>query len=84
MKKTYLYAGLSIFFWSNTATVVKLLLGGLNTMQTLCISSFFTAFFLLVVNVVTGNIKKLKEYSVKDYVTIVLIGIPGTLLYYLF
>lgn len=30
MKKEYIYAGISIFLWSTTATVTKLLLGSLN------------------------------------------------------
>ena len=47
MKKQYLYAGISILFWSTTATVTKLLLGSLNSMQILLISSFFCIFIFI-------------------------------------
>jgi len=84
MKKTYLFAGTSIFFWSTVATLSKLLLKSYNNIQLLWISSLFAAIFLLVVNLVTKNIKKLKEYKPKDYLITILIGLPGTFLYYLF
>lgn len=32
IKKEYIYAAISIFLWSTTATVIKLLLGSLNSM----------------------------------------------------
>ena len=84
MKKYYVYAAVSILGWSTVATVVKLLLGSLNSFQVLSISSLFAAAFLLVVNIATGNIKKLKSYTAKDYLTSVLIGLPGAFLYYVF
>ncbi len=84
MKKTYIYAATSIFLWSTVATVTKLLLGSFNSFQILAVSTFFGALFLLAVNTVTGNIKKLKEYRLKDYLTTVLIGLPGTFFYYIF
>ncbi len=84
MKKSYLYAATAILCWSTVATVVKLLLGSHTGMQVLFISSFFAFIFLLVMNIATGNIKKLKEYTPRDYVTTVLIGLPGTFLYYVF
>lgn len=84
MKKTYLYAGISILLWSSLATVSKLLLGTLNSFQVLCVSSLFAALALLAVNLFTGNLKKLRSFRPKDLVTIVLIGLPGTFFYYIF
>ncbi len=84
MKKTYTYAFLSIFFWSTVSVVAKLLLGARNNFQVLWMSSLFAAIFLLITNLVTGNIKRLKAYRLKDYVTSVLIGIPGAFFYYVF
>ena len=84
MKKEYIYAMISIFLWSTTATVTKLLLGNLNSMQILVISSLLAFVFLLVVNLIKGNLKKLKEYNLKDYLQIFAIGILGTFLYNLF
>ena len=83
MKKTYFLAGVAILFWSTSATVSKLLLGALDSMQVLYASALFSGVFLLGWNVVTGNIKKLRAYKAKDYLCILLIGLPGTFIYYL-
>lgn len=84
MKKSFCLAGVAILCWSTVATVVKLLLGSLNSFQVLSLSAFFAFLFLLIFNIATKNIKKLKSYSPKDYITTVLIGLPGTFFYYLF
>ena len=84
MKKTYTYAFSAIFFWSTVSVVAKLLLGARNNFQVLWISSLFAAVFLLITNLVTGNIKRLKAYKLKDYVISVLIGLPGAFFYYVF
>jgi drug/metabolite transporter (DMT)-like permease len=47
-------------------------------------SSFFAAAALFAANVITGKIKQLKEYRIKDYVITLLICMPGTFLYYVF
>lgn len=83
MKKVYSLAAVTIFLWSTTATVTKLLLGSLNSIQVLCVSALFASAFLLVLNIATGNIKKLKTYRPRDYLHTVLIGLPGTFFYYL-
>lgn len=84
MKKEYVYAFVSILLWSTTATITKLLLSSLNSIQILTISSFFAFSFLLIINIVNGNIKDLKNYKTKDYIKISSIGILGTFLYNLF
>ena len=84
MKKTYFLAGISILLWSTVATVTKLLLGTLNSIQVLSVSALFGAIFLLIVNAATGNLKNLKNYKLKDYIITILIGLPGTFFYYIF
>lgn len=84
MKKQYIYAGISIFLWSTTATVTKLLLGSINSMQILLFGSFFASIYLLIVNIIKGNLKQLKDYKIKDYLQIAGIGLLGTFLYNLF
>ena len=84
MKKQYLYASISIILWSTTATISKLLLGSLNSMQILFSSSFFAFIFLLIVNLVKRNLKKLKTFKIKDYIQMFFIGLLGTFLYNLF
>ena len=84
MKKTYFYVATAIFCWSTVATISKLLLTTLDSFQLLCFSALFAFLFLLGYNIVTGNIKKFKTYTVKDFVVSVLITIPSTVLYYVF
>ncbi len=84
MKRTYLYVATSIFCWSTVATVTKLLLGELSSIQVLWASSFFAAIFLLGVNLATGNIHNLKAYTFGDYLKSALVCLPGTFLYYMF
>ncbi len=84
MKKYYIYASISILGWSTVATVVKLLLGSMGSMQVLWLSSLFAAMFLFAVNLMSGNIKKLLAYKPKDYLISALICLPGTFLYYVF
>ena len=84
MKKTYFYAGSAIFVWSTIATISKILLGNLNSFQVLNISALFGAIFLFVVNAVTGNIKNLKSFKIKDYIITALIGLTGTCFYNIF
>ena len=84
MKKQYLFAAISILGWSTVATVVKLLLGSMNSFQVLCISALLASLFLFAVSCITGSIKKLKTYKPRDYLISVLIGLPGTFFYYIF
>ena len=47
--KSYLFATVSILLWSTSATVSKLLLNSINSMQVLVISSFSLDIFGLIV-----------------------------------
>lgn len=84
MKKVYSLAILAIFLWSTSATVSKLLLGALDSIQVLCTSALFAGLFLLCLTIANGKIRKLKTYTPKDYLHTILIGLPGTFFYYLF
>ena len=84
MKKPYILAAITVFLWSTIATVSKLMLDSVNSFQFLWISSLFAFLFLGIVNIFNKKIKMLKGYTIKDYITIILIGLPGTAFYYLF
>ena len=84
IKKTYVLAGIAIFFWSTVATVSKLLLGTMDKFQVLCISAFIAALALFVVNLCTGRLRQLKTYGVKDYVHSISAGLLGNFFYYVF
>lgn len=81
MKKSYFYALVSVFFWSTTTTVSKLLLHSISTMQVLAVSSVFATLFLLMVNVFKGNFKQLKSYQPRDYLVLAGVGFLGMFLY---
>lgn len=84
MKKTYLFAGVAIFCWSTMATTSKILLQELNNMQLLWMNSLIAAMFLIILNICLGNFKKYKNYTLKDYLIMTAIGLPGSLFYYIF
>ena len=84
MKKTYLYAGVSIFCWSTVATTCKILLSELNNIQLLWLNSLIAGLFLFILNIALGNFKKYKNYKAKDYLIMTAIGIPSTIFYYMF
>lgn len=84
MKKEYIYAGISIFFWSTTATVTKLLLGGLNSMQVVLISSFFSFAFLFLLCLFKGDLKDAKKYKFTDYIQMFGLGVLGIFIYHFF
>lgn len=83
MKKTYFLAGAAILCWSTLATVSKLLLGSLSEYQVLCISALFAGLALLVVNGITGRLKLLKRWSLKDWCRSIAVGLLGNFFYYL-
>lgn len=84
MKKAYFYAFSAIACWSTMATISKILLTNLNNFQLLWASSFFSAIFLLIINIISGKFKDLKTYKIKDYVIMILTSLPGVFLYYVF
>lgn len=81
MKKNYIYAFLTVSVWSTTAAISKLLLLNIPTLETLAISSFLAFLFLLGINIKTGNLRKLKEFSLKDYGIVSGLGFLGLFLY---
>lgn len=83
MKKTYFLAGAAILCWSTLATVSKLLLGSLSEYQVLCISALFAGLALLVVNGITGRLKLLKSWSLKDWCRSIAVGLLGNFFYYI-
>ena len=84
MKKQYLYAIIAIVLWSTTATITKLLLNSLDTMQFLFSTSTLAFLFLLIYNIIKGNIKQLKETKKSTILYLLPIGLLGTFFYDLF
>ncbi len=81
MKKSYLYASLTILIWSSMATVAKLLLNTLDNALVLGLSSLFAFAALLICILATPKRALFKKYRLKDYLLMLLIGLPGVFLY---
>ena len=84
MKKSYIFAFVSILLWSTMATASKLLLDSMSGMQVLCISSLFAALFLFVLGLCNGKVRAMRTLLAKDYLKMIVAGLPGTFLYYTF
>lgn len=81
MKKSYIYAVVTVLIWSTLATVVKLVLKDIPNFQALSLGSVFAFFFLLILNIINGSIKEMKRYRVKDYLTMCGLGFLGLFMY---
>lgn len=84
MKKAYIYSLISILMWSTLATSAKLLLGSFTNFQMLCASSLIATIVLLIMNIVSGKIRVLKNYKLMDWVKTIIAGTPGIFLYHIF
>jgi drug/metabolite transporter (DMT)-like permease len=81
--KAYLYAGLSVLFWSVSASAFKLTLASINFIQVLffatlssCIALFFILFF-------QKRLHLLRHTSRREYLNSALLGLLNPFLYYL-
>lgn len=81
MKKNYIYAITTVMIWATMATVVKMMLFDIPNLEALSISSVFAFLFLLLMNIKTGAIKAMKNYSLKDYGIMSGLGFIGLFVY---
>lgn len=76
-----MFALITVFIWSTMASVVKTMLFDIPNLEALSISSFFAFAFLLLINIKKGTIRKMKNYSVKDYGIMSGLGFVGLFMY---
>ena len=81
MRKSYLYAGITVLIWSTLATVAKMVLDDIPSFQVLAVSSALAFVFLLAVNIVSGSIKEIKRYRAKEYLMMTGLGFLGLFMY---
>ena len=81
--KAYLYAGLTIAFWSTVATAFKIGLRHLDFLHLLFFSSIFSFFFLLGIAYFQGKLKLLVTINKKDLLLCATLGALNPFLYYL-
>ena len=80
-RKSYLFAVLTVSVWSTMAAVVKSLLSEIPDLEALSVSSAFAFLFLLAVNTLTGKIRAVKIYGVKQFLAMAGLGFVGLFMY---
>ncbi len=81
MKKEYAFAIFSVFAWGSMAPVSKLLLNEYTNLEVLGYGSAIGALMLLMVLLIRGELKQLKEYGGVLVVKLGLLGFAGYFLY---
>ena len=81
--RSYLYAGLAVFFWSTIATAFKLALAQLSVVQLLFISSATSVFVLLIISILEGNLKELLKIDTTSIFRSTGLAFLNPLIYYL-
>ncbi len=82
-KKAYLYAGIAIFFWSTVASAFKIGLEKISYIQFLFFAAVSSFLILLLINVFTGNLRKLSGMLPGDFRFAALMGALNPFAYYL-
>lgn len=82
-RKSYLYAGLSVLFWSTIPTVFKIGLGELNVLSMLAIATFTSTIALLIILISGGKWSLLLNTSPREYLTSAMLGLINPFIYYI-
>ena len=81
-KKAYLYTLAAILFWSVVGSVLKITLRYTDFLCLLFFSSLFSALSLFVILLFQRKIRKLAEFSCKDFLHSAFLGFLNPFLYY--
>jgi drug/metabolite transporter (DMT)-like permease len=81
--KAYIYAGITIAFWSTVATAFKIGLRQLDFLHLLFFSSVFSFIILLAITFFQGKLVLLSSFKIRDYLHSATLGILNPFLYYL-
>ena len=79
--KSYIYGSIAVLLWSTLAPATKYVLGDISSMFALALSSLMGTLFLFFVNLITGKLKKMKEYTGKQYLVMAGLGFFGLFVY---
>jgi len=82
-KKTYLFAGLAVFFWSTVATAFKLALREYDFIQLIFYTSVVTVIILFLFLLIQKKTQLLFQQSWKEILFSMFLGAFNPLLYYL-
>lgn len=82
-KKSYLYAGLAILFWSTVPTAFKISLGEMSILPMLTIASVTSTLILLVVVLYSKNVHLIFISTPKELINSAVLGFINPFIYYL-
>ncbi|MCF6357645.1 MAG: DMT family transporter [Draconibacterium sp.] len=82
-KKTYLFAGIAVFFWSTVATAFKLALREYDFIQLIFYASVVTVIILFIFLLIQKKIDLLFQQSRKEILFSMFLGAFNPLIYYL-
>jgi len=82
-KKSYIYAGLAVLFWSTIPTAFKIGLGELNIMTMLTLATLTSTLVLFIIVAVTGKIDLLWKTTKKDILSSAALGLINPTIYYI-
>ena len=81
--QAYLYAAVTVLFWSTVATAFKLSLRHVGADVLVFYSSLVSVLVLLCITLATGRIGQLRDWSISDLRTSLCLGFLNPFLYYL-
>lgn len=83
VKKSYIYAGLSVFFWSTIPTVFKIGLGELDILTMLTIATFTSTSALFIILLSGKKLELLKKTARADLLSSLFLGLLNPFIYYI-
>jgi drug/metabolite transporter (DMT)-like permease len=82
-QKSYIYAGLAIFFWSTVPTAFKISLGEMDILPVLTIASLTSAIVLAIIVIAGKKFNLIRKSTGKELLNSALLGFINPFLYYL-
>ncbi|MFN8239156.1 MAG: DMT family transporter [Bacteroidales bacterium] len=82
-RKSYVFAGLAVLFWSTIPTVFKIGLGELDVLTMLSIAGFTSALVLFLLLVFTGKMNLLAKMTRREVLSSAVLGLINPFIYYL-
>lgn len=81
--KAYLYAGLSVLFWSTAASAFKITLGYISFIQILFLATLTSCITLFFILLFQGRLYLIRQTSGREMVRSAVLGLLNPFLYYL-
>jgi drug/metabolite transporter (DMT)-like permease len=82
-RQSYIYAGLSILFWSTVPTAFKISLGELDILPMLTIAAVTSAVVLFIIILAERKIDMIRETTASELLNSAILGFINPFLYYL-